>query len=43
MKRSTQLLAKSYDRDRYPNEPPDYALLRQHSRDVAAACNIMSA
>lgn len=37
-----RLLAKSYDRDRYPNEPPDYALLTQHSRDVAAACKALA-
>lgn len=41
MKRSNRLLAKSYDRERYPNEPPDYALLIQHSRDVAAACKAL--
>lgn len=37
-----RLLAKSYDRNRYPNAPPDYALLTQHSRDVAAACDALS-
>jgi CRISPR-associated endonuclease/helicase Cas3 len=36
-----RLLAKSYDRDKYP-EPPDYALLVQHSRDVAAACKALA-
>lgn len=35
-----RLLAKSYDRDKYA-EPPDYALLVQHSRDVAAACKAL--
>lgn len=38
---NSRLLAKSYDRDRYP-EPPDYALLLQHSRDVAAACKALA-
>lgn len=36
-----RLLAKSYDRDRY-SEPPDYALLVQHSRDVAAGCKALA-
>lgn len=36
-----RLLAKSYDRDKY-SEPPDYALLVQHSRDVAAACKALA-
>ncbi len=36
-----RLLAKSYDRNKYP-EPPDYALLVQHSRDVAAACKALT-
>jgi CRISPR-associated endonuclease/helicase Cas3 len=36
------LLAKSYDRERYPNAPPDYALLTQHSRDVAGACDTLA-
>ena len=31
------LLAKSYDRKKY-TKPPGYALLTQHSRDVAASC-----
>ena len=35
------LLAKSYNRERYPGAPPDYALLTQHSRDVAAACDVL--
>ncbi|MDS3860589.1 CRISPR-associated helicase Cas3' [Thermosynechococcaceae cyanobacterium BACA0444] len=35
-----RLLAKSYDHTKYPN-PPDYALLVQHSRDVAAACKAL--
>jgi len=33
-----RLLAKSYDRQKYGDEPPDYSLLTQHSRDVAEAC-----
>src|SRR6266850_6885151 len=37
-----RLLAKSYNRNRYPDAPPDYALLTQHSRDVAAACDAFS-
>jgi CRISPR-associated endonuclease/helicase Cas3 len=37
-----RLLAKSYDRRRHGDVPPDYALLTQHSRDVAAACNVLS-
>ncbi|MGI8467764.1 MAG: CRISPR-associated endonuclease Cas3'', partial [Pyrinomonadaceae bacterium] len=32
------LLAKSYNTKIYPDAPPDYALLTQHSRDVASAC-----
>ena len=42
MKRPQRLLAKSYDHKRYSNEPPDYALLIQHSRDVAAACKALA-
>lgn len=38
----SRLLAKSYRRERHPNEPPDYALLTQHSRDVAAACDALA-
>lgn len=34
----TPLLAKSYSRERHPESPPRYALLTQHSRDVAEAC-----
>lgn len=34
----TPLLAKSYSRRRHPESPPRYALLTQHSRDVAEAC-----
>lgn len=37
-----RLLAKSYDRQKHGDEPPDYALLTQHSRDVAAACNALA-
>jgi CRISPR-associated endonuclease/helicase Cas3 len=36
------LLAKSYDRQMHPDRPPDYALLTQHSRDVAAACKVLA-
>lgn len=38
MTTAKRLLAKSYDQRRYGQQPPDYALLLQHSRDVAAAC-----
>jgi CRISPR-associated endonuclease/helicase Cas3 len=38
----TPLLAKSYSRERYPRAPPDYALLTQHSRDVASACKALA-
>ena len=34
-----RLLAKSYSHQKHPHEPPSYALLVQHSRDVATACN----
>lgn len=40
--RSNRLLAKSYDREMHRDSPPDYALLQQHSRDVAAACNALA-
>ncbi|MCP9495687.1 MAG: CRISPR-associated helicase Cas3' [Pyrinomonadaceae bacterium MAG19_C2-C3] len=36
------LLAKSYDRKAHPNAPPAYALLTQHTRDVAAACEALA-
>ncbi len=36
------MLAKSYDRSKYGDSPPDYALLRQHSRDVAEACDALA-
>jgi CRISPR-associated endonuclease/helicase Cas3 len=36
------LLAKSYDRHKYATAPPDYALLTQHSRDVAMACDALA-
>ncbi len=36
-----RLLAKSYDRKKY-SEPPPYALLTQHSRDVATACKALA-
>jgi CRISPR-associated endonuclease/helicase Cas3 len=39
---NARLLAKSYDRSRFGNNPPDYALLVQHSRDVAAACRALA-
>ena len=42
MKTSDRLLAKSYDRSKYGGPPPDYALLRQHSGDVARACDALS-
>ena len=32
---TNRLLAKSYDRKKWPNDPPAFALLTQHSRDVA--------
>jgi CRISPR-associated endonuclease/helicase Cas3 len=38
-----RLLAKSYDRERHGSSPPDYALLVQHSRDVAEACKALAA
>lgn len=37
-----RLLAKSYDNNKYPDQPPDYALLTQHSRDVAEACRALA-
>ena len=36
------LLAKSYDHTRHKDRPPSYALLTQHSRDVATACDALS-
>jgi CRISPR-associated endonuclease/helicase Cas3 len=36
-----RLLAKSYDVARYPGDPPDYALLTQHSQDVADVCDAL--
>lgn len=41
MKNSNRLLAKSYGRKIY-RKPPDYALLIQHSRDVAAASKALA-
>jgi len=35
------LLAKSYPKEKFPQQPPDYALLIQHSRDVAQACTAL--
>jgi CRISPR-associated endonuclease/helicase Cas3 len=43
MTRPKRLLAKSYDRTTHGAEPPDYALLLQHSRDVAEACKALAA
>jgi len=37
-----RLLAKSYDQTRHKDGPPSYALLTQHSRDVATACDALS-
>jgi CRISPR-associated endonuclease/helicase Cas3 len=39
--RMRRLLAKSYDHKKY-NQPPQYALLSQHSRDVAFACKALA-
>lgn len=39
----TRLLAKSYDQAKHRNDPPNYALLLQHSRDVAEACKALAA
>jgi CRISPR-associated endonuclease/helicase Cas3 len=36
------LLAKSYKQKDYPKAAPDYALLTQHSRDVAQACRTLA-
>lgn len=36
-----RLFAKSYDFNNYKDGPPDYALLLQHSRDVAEACKAL--
>ncbi len=38
----TRLLAKSYERAKHQGTPPDYALLLQHSRDVAEACKALA-
>jgi CRISPR-associated endonuclease/helicase Cas3 len=43
MTKPKRLLAKSYDRTKYGAAPPDYALLLQHSRDVAEACKALAA
>ncbi len=43
MTKPKRLLAKSYDRTKYGDAPPDYALLQQHSRDVAEACKALAA
>lgn len=37
-----RLLAKSYNQQKYGTLPPDYALLTQHSRDVATACDALA-
>ncbi len=42
MTKPKRLLAKSYDRIKYGDAPPDYALLLQHSRDVAEACEALA-
>lgn len=39
----SRLLAKSYNREKHGSSPPDYALLVQHSRDVAEACKALAA
>jgi CRISPR-associated endonuclease/helicase Cas3 len=39
---NTRLLAKSYDENEFRDSPPDYALLTQHSRDVAEACDALA-
>lgn len=36
------LLAKSYSKQRYPQSPPRYALLTEHSRDVFSACETLA-
>jgi CRISPR-associated endonuclease/helicase Cas3 len=41
MKNDKPLLAKSYDHKKF-SIPPDYALLTQHSRDVAEACSALA-
>lgn len=38
---SDRLLAKSYDRKEWTDQPPAFALLTQHSRDVAEAANAL--
>src|SRR5712692_5146822 len=43
MTKPKRLLAKSYDRTTHGDVPPDYALLLQHSRDVAEACKALAA
>jgi CRISPR-associated endonuclease/helicase Cas3 len=42
MKAPNRLLAKSYASKEYGDAPPDYALLLQHSRDVATACKALA-
>jgi len=37
-----RLLAKLYDRAKYGDSSPDYALLTQHSRDVVVACDALA-
>src|SRR5438552_3393561 len=41
-RRMMMLLAKSYSRSRHGDTPPNYALLTQHSRDVAEACSALT-
>ncbi len=36
------LLAKSFDRERHPFGPPSFALLTQHSRDVANVARVLA-
>ncbi|MCI0336411.1 MAG: CRISPR-associated helicase Cas3' [Acidobacteria bacterium] len=43
MTKPKHLLAKSYDQSKHGAIPPDYALLLQHSRDVAEACRALAA
>jgi len=42
MTKPKRLLAKSYDQAKHGDTPPDYALLLQHSKDVAEACKALA-
>lgn len=42
MTKPNRLLAKSYNHKEHCDAPPDYALLLQHSRDVATACKSLA-